>query len=83
MRSLFLTITAVWPSQNDKVTVIESSKGYGLYSRFAAADWPIIYVMHCDDDLFVPEETVNTLMNAGQMHLEFVMAHMVKFTRQI
>ena len=47
---------------NDKVTVIESSKDMGLYSRFAAAGLAHnLCVMHCDDDLFVPEETVNTL----------------------
>lgn len=47
---------------NKKVTIIESSKDMGLYSRFAAAGLahnPCI--MHCDDDLLIPEETVNEL----------------------
>lgn len=47
---------------SEKITVIESSQDMGLYSRFAAAGLahnPCI--MHCDDDLLVPEETINEL----------------------
>lgn len=47
---------------NSKITVIEGSKNMGLYPRFAAAGLaknPCI--LHCDDDLLIPEITVNEL----------------------
>jgi hypothetical protein len=47
---------------NNKVTVIESSRDLGLYPRYAAAGLArSTCVLHCDDDLFIPEETVNGL----------------------
>lgn len=48
--------------ENSKVILIESSKDLGLYSRFAASGLAKNEcIMHCDDDLFIPEETVNKL----------------------
>jgi hypothetical protein len=47
---------------NNKVTIIESSRNLGLYPRYAAAGLArSSCVLHCDDDLFIPEETVNGL----------------------
>jgi len=44
------------------VTVVESSADLGLFTRFAAAGLAKnACIMHCDDDLFVPEETVDAL----------------------
>lgn len=46
----------------DKIVVIESSKDLGLFSRFAAAGLASNEcIMHCDDDLIIPEDTVNDL----------------------
>ncbi|NWJ53084.1 MAG: hypothetical protein HXX14_19715 [Bacteroidetes bacterium] len=48
--------------ENSKLTLIESSKDLGLYSRFAAAGLARNEcIMHCDDDLFIPELTINKL----------------------
>ncbi|MCL4481034.1 MAG: hypothetical protein M1445_00170 [Bacteroidetes bacterium] len=48
--------------QNNKLILIESSKDMGLYTRFAAAGLANNEcIMHCDDDLFIPEDTVNRL----------------------
>jgi hypothetical protein len=47
---------------NDKITVIESSKDLGLFPRYAAAGLArSSCILHCDDDLFLPEPTVNML----------------------
>jgi hypothetical protein len=48
--------------ENNKLTLIESSKDLGLYTRFAASGLARNEcIMHCDDDLFIPEITVNKL----------------------
>jgi hypothetical protein len=47
---------------NNKLTLIESTKDLGLYSRFAAAGLARnSCIMHCDDDVFIYESTVNRL----------------------
>jgi hypothetical protein len=47
---------------NSKVTVIESSGDMGLYTRFAAAGLAKnSCILHCDDDILIPEITVNEL----------------------
>jgi hypothetical protein len=47
---------------NDKITVIESSRNLGLFPRYAAAGLARnSCILHCDDDLFLPEATVNQL----------------------
>jgi len=48
--------------ENSKVILIQSSKNMGFYPRFAAAGLAKNKcIMYCDDDLFIPEETVNKL----------------------
>src|ERR1700751_3010807 len=47
---------------NSKITVIESSGDMGLYTRFAAAGLAKnSCILHCDDDILIPEITVNEL----------------------
>ena len=52
---------------NSKITIIESSKDMGLYSRFASAGLAKNHcILHCDDDIFIPEITVNELYRNWQ-----------------
>ena len=47
---------------SDKVVVIESSRDLGLYTRFSAAGLARNNcIMYCDDDLFMPEKTIEKL----------------------
>lgn len=46
----------------EKVKIIQSSKDLGLFTRYAAAGLAKNdCIMHCDDDLLIPESTVNEL----------------------
>ncbi len=59
---------------SDKVIVIESSKDIGLFTRFVAAGIASNEcIMHCDDDLIVPEGTVNELYK--QWNLNPMLCH--------
>jgi hypothetical protein len=52
---------------NNKVTIIETSRDLGLFPRYAAAGLArSSCILHCDDDIFIPEETVNSLYSHWQ-----------------
>lgn len=47
---------------NSKLTVIESSRDMGLYTRLAASGLAKYKcILHCDDDILIPEHTINEL----------------------